>query len=126
MKFYPIPHTCYGGIDRQVDGMYCGVLDAEGAVRVPKNRRTNPQAFLQTLTPCRADVVVGVEGLVTWSWLAALGEDDGMPFVQDLATLATRPGQGTARSILAHKRGRAVYCRLKHPVAVDQAKFLAP
>jgi Transposase IS116/IS110/IS902 family len=43
-----------------------------------------------------------------------------------LATRATPHGQGKALSILAHTRGRAVYCMLKHRVACDQAKFLVP
>ncbi|MGH8069390.1 MAG: transposase [Candidatus Entotheonellia bacterium] len=42
-----------------------------------------------------------------------------------LATLATRHGTGKALSILAHKRGRAIYVMLKNHVACDQEKCLA-
>jgi transposase len=47
------------------------------------------------------------------------------PAQKYLAKLATKPGKGQALAILAHKLGRAVYFRLKHHVAFDQAKCLA-
>ena len=46
--------------------MYCGVLDADGEVRVHQNIRTNPKALLQALQPFRAGMVVCVECLFTW------------------------------------------------------------
>jgi hypothetical protein len=61
MRFYTIQHTFYGGIDPHVDRMDVCVIDADGAVRVHKNIRTDPNTFLQALRPCREDVVVGVE-----------------------------------------------------------------
>jgi hypothetical protein len=66
MRFYTIQHQFYCGIDLHVDGMYLCVLDADGEVRVHQNLRTDPHTFLQALRPFRADVVVGVECLVTW------------------------------------------------------------
>jgi transposase IS116/IS110/IS902 family protein len=48
------------------------------------------------------------------------------PAQKYLATLATRHSTGKALSILAHQRGRAVYCMLKNQVAFAQAKLLAP
>jgi transposase len=81
MRFYTIQHTCYCGIDRHVDWMYLCVIDADGEVRVHKNIRTDPHTFLQVLSPFRADVVVCVECLFTWYWLADLCEDEGLPFV---------------------------------------------
>jgi transposase len=81
MRFYTIQHKFYCGIDLHVDWMYVCVLDAEGEVRVHKNIRTDPKAFLQALQPFREDVVVCVECLFTWYWLADLCEDEGIPFV---------------------------------------------
>jgi transposase len=40
-----------------------------------------PEPFLNTIAPYREDVVVCVEGLFTWYWLADLCADEGMPFV---------------------------------------------
>jgi hypothetical protein len=42
-----------------------------------------------------------------------------------LTKLASRPGKGEALSILAHTRGRAVYCMLQPQVACAQTTFLA-
>ena len=47
------------------------------------------------------------------------------PAHTDLATLATRHGQGTARSRRAHNRGRAIDGRLKPHVAFAQATWRA-
>jgi transposase len=81
MRFYTTQHTFYCGIDLHVDWMYFCVIDADGEGRVHKNLRTNPQAFLQALQPFREDVVVCVECMFTWYWLADLCEDEGIPFV---------------------------------------------
>jgi transposase len=40
-----------------------------------------PEPFLKAVAPYRADLVVGVESLFTWYWLAALCAREGMPFV---------------------------------------------
>ena len=66
MRCYPIQHTFYCGIDLHVDWMYLCVIDADGEVRGHNNMRPDPKAFLQALPPFREDVVVCVEGLVTW------------------------------------------------------------
>jgi transposase len=81
MNFYTMQHTFYGGIDRHGDWMDLCVLDAEGEVRVHKNIRTDPQAFLQTLQPFRADVMVCGECMFTWYWLADLCVEEGIPCV---------------------------------------------
>ena len=53
MRFSTIQHTFYGGIDLHVDWTYLGVIEPEGEVRVRKNIRTDPKAFLQALQPFR-------------------------------------------------------------------------
>jgi transposase len=81
MRFYTIQHTFDCGIDLHVDWMYLCVIDANGEVRVHKHIRTDPQAFLLAVQPFREDVVVCVECMFTWYWLADLCEDEGIPFV---------------------------------------------
>jgi hypothetical protein len=75
MRFYTTQHKFYCGIDLHVDWMYCRIIDADGKVRVHKNIRTNPTAFLQALQPFREDVVVCVECMFTWYWLADLCQE---------------------------------------------------
>ncbi len=81
MRFYTTQHKFYCGIDLHVDWMYLCVIDADGTVRVHQNIRTDPNTFLQALRPFREDVVVCVECMFTWYWLADLCEDEGIPFV---------------------------------------------
>jgi transposase len=74
-------------------------------VRVHKNIRTDPTAFLQALPPFREDVVVCVEGMFTWDWLADLCADEGSPFVlgHALYMRAIHGGKAKNDRIDAHK-----------------------
>jgi hypothetical protein len=105
MRFYTIQYQFYCGIDLHVGWMYVCVLDADGEVRVHRNIRTDPQAFLQALQPFREDVVVCVECMFTWDWLADLCEDEGIPFVLGHALYRRAIHGGNAKNdrIDAHK-----------------------
>jgi transposase len=81
MRFDTIQHKFYCGIDLHVDWRDLGVIDADGEVRVHKNSRTDPKTFLPAVKPFRDDVVVCVECLFTWYWLADRCEDEGIPVV---------------------------------------------
>lgn len=63
----------------------------------------------------------------TWAFseAAVLLLTNNAPAPKYLAKLATRHATGKALSILAHTRGRAVYCMLKQQGAFDPEKFLA-
>jgi transposase len=105
MRFYTIQHKFYCGIDLHVDWMYVCVLNAEGEVCMHKNIRTNSQALLQVLQPFREDVVVCVECMFTWYWLADLCEDAGIPFVlgHALSMRAIHGGNAKNDRIDSHK-----------------------
>jgi transposase len=81
MRFYTIQHTFYCGIDLHVDWMDLCVIDADGEVRLHRHIRTDPKAFLLAVKPFREAVVVCVECMFTWDWIADLCEDEGIPFV---------------------------------------------
>jgi transposase len=61
--------------------MYICILNQGGAVLVHRNMQTDPDAFLQALAPYRQGLVVAVECMFTWYWLADLCADEGSPFV---------------------------------------------
>jgi transposase len=71
----------YGGIDRHARTMYLCVLNQAGELMRHRNMKAAPAPFLKAITPSREDLVVSVECLFTWSWLAALGAREGFPFV---------------------------------------------
>src|SRR6266849_9016048 len=81
MNFYTQQHKHYCGIDLHAKAMYVCILDQAGTILVRKNLPTIPEAFLRLLAPYREDVVVGVECLFAWYWVADLCAREGIPFV---------------------------------------------
>ncbi len=56
-------------------------LDQAGEVLLHKNIRANPDAFLKAVANYREDLVVAVECIFTWYWLADLCRSEGIHFV---------------------------------------------
>ena len=81
MNFYTQQHKHYCGIDLHAKAMYVCILDQNGTKLVHKNLPTTPEAFLRMIAPYRDDVVVGVECIFTWYWLADLCQKEGIAFV---------------------------------------------
>ncbi len=81
MRFYTKQHRYYCGIDLHARRMYICILDAEGTVRVHRNGPATPEHMLATIAPYRDDVVVGVECMFAWYWVADLCAAEGIPFV---------------------------------------------
>jgi transposase len=57
------------------------VFNQDGEILVHRNMPAGPEPFLKAVAPSRADLVVCVEGLLTWYWLADLCAREGIPFV---------------------------------------------
>jgi transposase len=81
MNFYTRQHTYYCGIDLPAKAMYVCILDHKGTKLVHKNLPTTPEAFLRVIAPSLDDLVVGVECIFTWYWLADLCQQEGIAFV---------------------------------------------
>jgi hypothetical protein len=81
MRFYTTQHPYYCGIDLHARTMYLCILDQRGEVLVHRNMKTDPDTFLKTIAPYREGIVVAVECMFTWYWLADLCADQGIPFV---------------------------------------------
>ncbi len=109
MRFYNHQHQYDCGIDRHVKTMYVCILDATGQVLVHRNVPSTPAAFLEAVGPYRADVVVSVECMFTWYWLADLCAAERITFVLGHA-LAMKAIHGRRRLHLVRKRGE----RLAH------------
>ncbi len=52
--------------------MYLCILDGEGQILLHRNVRSRPEAALEAVAPYRDDLVVAVECMFTWYWLADL------------------------------------------------------
>jgi transposase len=82
MRFYTGRHRYYCGIDLHARTMYVCILDHEsGDIVLHRNLRCDPQRFLNTIAPYRDDLVVGVECIFCWYWLADLCAREGIAFV---------------------------------------------
>jgi len=81
MRFYTKQHRFYCGIDLHTRWMYLCILNKEGEVLLHRNMKTDPAAFLKAIEPYREDVVVAVECMFSWYWLADLCTRESIPFV---------------------------------------------
>jgi len=81
MRFYTGRHKHYCGIDLHARSMYVCVLGQEGEVLLHRNLLCDPAVFLAAIRPYREDLVVGVECIFTWYWLADLCAREGIAFV---------------------------------------------
>ena len=81
MTLYTDLHEHYCGIDLHARNMYVCILDREGQVLLHKNLKSRPEAFLAAVAPYREDLVVAVECMFTWYWLADLRRREGIEFV---------------------------------------------
>jgi transposase len=105
MRFYTKPHKFYCGIDLHARTMYLCILTQDGEILLHRNMKAAPEPFLQALAPYREDLVVCVECLLTWYWLADLCAYEGIPFVlgHALYMKAIHGGKAKNDKIDAHK-----------------------
>jgi transposase len=81
MRFYTTQHPFYCGIDLHARAMYVCILNQAGETLLHRNMKTTPEAFLKVIAPYRPHIVVAVECMFTWYWLADLCAEEEIPFV---------------------------------------------
>ena len=81
MNFYNQQHKYYCGIDLHARKMYVCILDHKGKMRVHQNIDTDGELFFELIFPFLEDVVVGVECVFCWYWLADLCAAHKIDFV---------------------------------------------
>ena len=82
MRFYTEHHQFYCGIDLHARQMYVCIVDSAGEVLVHRNMSAKPGELLRALSPYAGkDVVVAVECVFTWYWIADLCAEREIPFV---------------------------------------------
>jgi Transposase len=80
-RCYTTQHQFYGGIDLHARRLSVCMLKQDGEIVTHGNLKTDPEALLKVIAPYRADRVIAVECVFTWSWLADLCAREGLPFV---------------------------------------------
>lgn len=81
MNFYTRQHDFYCGIDLHAKAMYMCIMNQKGEILYHKNIRTSAERFLDAIKPFRSDIVVAVECIFTWYWIADLCMKENIHFV---------------------------------------------
>jgi len=81
MRFYTTQHRFYCGIDLHARTMHVCILDHQGNVVFDKNLPCHFETLLQAIAPFRAGIVIGVECMFGWYWLADRCAEHHIPFV---------------------------------------------
>ncbi len=81
MNFYNNMHPYYCGIDLHARILYVCILDQEGNTCVHKEISADPEKLRRLLAPYIGNIVVGVECMHCWYWVADFCEDLGVDFI---------------------------------------------
>jgi hypothetical protein len=81
LRLFASQHRFYCGIDLHARTLLLHVLDHDGQTRFEKNIPARPDRFLDAVQPFRDGLVVGVECMFAWYWLADLCAAEGIGFV---------------------------------------------
>ena len=81
MRFYTKQHPFYCGIDLHARSMYVCIVNHDGEMLLHRNMKAAPEPFLKAVAPYRDRLVVAVECIFTWYWLADLCAAEGIAFV---------------------------------------------
>ena len=85
--------------------MYLCILNQVGAIVLHRNMKAEPDSFLKAIAPFRQDIVIAVECIFTWYWLADLCAREKISFVlgHALYMKAIHGGKAKNDRIDAHK-----------------------
>ncbi len=105
MRFYTKQHEYYCGIDLHARSMYVCIIDKEGNKLVHRNSRAEAGQLLKLIAPYRHDIVIAVECMFCWYWIADLCAKESIPFVlgHALYMKAIHGGKTKNDRIDAHK-----------------------
>jgi transposase len=81
MRFYKEQHQFYLGIDLHARTMYVCIMNNVGSVIYHKNMPSTPESLSHIVSQFGSDIVIGVECIFTWYWIADFCEQHAIPFV---------------------------------------------
>jgi transposase len=81
MRFYNQQHKFYCGIDLHARKMYVCILDKDGKTKVHENINTDPELLFDLIFPFIEDVVICVECMFSWYWVADFCTEHNIAFV---------------------------------------------
>jgi len=81
MRFYTQRHRFYCGIDLHARTMYVCIMDHDGTILAHRNLPAATEACADVLRPYQEDLVLAVECMFSWYWVAHLCSRIGVEFV---------------------------------------------
>ena len=81
MRFYTKQHRHTCGIDLHARSLYVCILDDTGQSIIHKQINATPEVLLKLIQPYQDDLVIGVECMFSWYWIADFCADHGIDFV---------------------------------------------
>lgn len=105
MTFCTKQHKFYCGIDLHAKSMYLCIINQDGEIVLHRNIKSNPGVFLKTIALYREDIVVAVECMFVWYWVADFCSNENIPFVlgHALYMKVIHGGKAKNNKIDAHK-----------------------
>jgi Transposase len=127
MRFYTTQHPFYCGIDRHARRMDVCIRNHDGEILLHRNMTAAPEPFLKAISPYRDGLVVAVECLFTWYWLADLCAAAGMAFVlgHALSMKALHGGKANNDQIDSQKMAGLLRGGMRPPASVYPAALRA-
>ena len=81
MRFYTQQHQYYCGIDLHTKSMYICIMDQSGEVVLHQNTPVDADLLEKLIKPFLPDMVIAVECIFTWYWIADFCRLHHIPFV---------------------------------------------
>ena len=81
MRFYNEQHQDYCGIDLHTKSMYVCILNQSGEIILHQNMDVDSDTLLKTIIPFMPDIIIAVECIFTWYWIADVCQQHDIPFV---------------------------------------------
>ncbi|MET1256574.1 IS110 family transposase [Aliikangiella maris] len=81
MNFYNNMHPYYCGIDLHARSLYVCIIDQDGKTCAHKEIQANPNTLLTLLEPYIGQIIVGVECMHCWYWVADFCEEHLIDFI---------------------------------------------
>jgi len=81
MNFYNNMHPYYCGIDLHARSLYVCIIDQAGNACIHKEIPASPDKLRQILAPYIGNIVVGVECMHCWYWVADFCDELGVDFI---------------------------------------------
>src|SRR5215831_11287524 len=127
MRFYTNQPPLYCGIALHARSMYVCIVSHDGTMVFHRNMKAAPEPFLRAVVPYRDGLVVAVECIFTWYWLADLCAAEGIPFVlgHALYMKAIHGGKANNDKINAQKIAALLRGGMRPQVYVDPAVLRA-